>query len=141
MRKRKLRWVVGLALAVLIAAGTFTLWPKPDEVPWENYKRIEIGMSRTEVEAILGPPSLAGVDANSWLKAGRHDPDAWDHRNLVMSPPYGWHDGEKREHRLWLQRSGILAVSFADGGVAVKVWLPRVSWPEYAHRKVRRLLP
>jgi hypothetical protein len=61
MRRRKLL----VALAGLAAVGVivlcsrpdgFVLWSRPNRVTRENYDRIHIGMGRTEVEAILGPP-------------------------------------------------------------------------------------
>ena len=54
MRRRKLIALAGLA--VLVAAGAFVLWPRPDRITRANYDRIRMGMSRAEVEAILGPP-------------------------------------------------------------------------------------
>jgi hypothetical protein len=57
MRRRTL--LVALAgLAVVVAAGTVALWPRaePNRITQENCDRIKEGMSRAEVEAILGPP-------------------------------------------------------------------------------------
>jgi hypothetical protein len=57
MRRRKP--LVALAgLAVVVAAGVVVLWPRtaPERITRENYDRIRNGMSRAEVEAILGPP-------------------------------------------------------------------------------------
>ena len=62
MRRRKVLVVLaGLAvalagLAVGVTAGAFMLWPRPSRVTRENFERIKKGMSRAEVEAILGPP-------------------------------------------------------------------------------------
>src|SRR5262245_31156651 len=57
MRGRKRLWVlVGLA-AVLLAVGAFMAGPPPpDRVTRANFDRVWEGMSRAEVEAILGPP-------------------------------------------------------------------------------------
>jgi hypothetical protein len=56
MRKRKLWWTTGLAV-LLLAVAAFGLWPpQPDRVTQENFDRINEGMSRADVEAILGPP-------------------------------------------------------------------------------------
>jgi hypothetical protein len=52
MRRRKLL-VALAALAVVVAAGVVVLWPS--RLTRENYDRIQNGMSRTEVEAVLGP--------------------------------------------------------------------------------------
>jgi hypothetical protein len=58
MRRRRLRWVLALAgLGVVIVAGAVVLWPHPpSRITRENFDRIKVGMSRPEVEAILGPP-------------------------------------------------------------------------------------
>jgi hypothetical protein len=57
MRRRTLL-VVLAGLAVVIAAGAVVLWPQtePNRITSENCDRIKEGMSRAEVETILGPP-------------------------------------------------------------------------------------
>jgi hypothetical protein len=58
MRRRTLL-VVLAGLAVVVAAGMVALWPKPSSlirVTEENLSRVRPGMTRAEVEAILGPP-------------------------------------------------------------------------------------
>jgi hypothetical protein len=56
MRRRKLWWVVGLA--VLLTVGVFVPGPSPGPslVTRENFDRIKGGMKKADVEAILGPP-------------------------------------------------------------------------------------
>ena len=54
MRRRKL--LVVLAGLAVVAAGVVVLWPRPDRITRENCDRIRPGMTRAEVEAILGPP-------------------------------------------------------------------------------------
>jgi hypothetical protein len=54
---RRLRWALAaVGLAVLITAGAFALWPRPDRVTLENFRCIHVGMTRGEVEGILGGP-------------------------------------------------------------------------------------
>jgi hypothetical protein len=59
MRRRTLL-VLLVGLAVVGAAGVVVLWPtrptRPTRITRENCYRIKEGMSRAEVEAILGPP-------------------------------------------------------------------------------------
>jgi hypothetical protein len=45
-------------LAVVVAAGVVVLWPQQPSSPIsrQNFGRIHVGMTQTEVEAILGPP-------------------------------------------------------------------------------------
>jgi hypothetical protein len=86
VRRRKL--LVALAgLAVVVAAVVVVLWPRPDRITQENYDRIRVGglwgedwathdnrapvkkgMTRTEVEAILGPPGdyRTGLGEQNW---------------------------------------------------------------------------
>jgi hypothetical protein len=70
VRKRKL--VSALAvLAVLLAVGTFVILSRPGRITAENYARIRIGMTRAEVEAILGSPgdhsTVPLVNEERWL--------------------------------------------------------------------------
>ncbi len=46
----------GGGLAVLLVAGAFVLWPRPDRITRVNFDRIRQGMSLSEVAAVLGPP-------------------------------------------------------------------------------------
>jgi hypothetical protein len=57
MAVRRRTLLVALAgLAVVVAAGVAVLWPRPpSRITRENFDRIKEGMSRTEVEGILGP--------------------------------------------------------------------------------------
>jgi hypothetical protein len=54
------RWKLLVALAgpaVAVAVGVVVLWPtQPNRITQENCDRIKKGMSRAEVETILGPP-------------------------------------------------------------------------------------
>ena len=51
MRRRKL-----IVVLVVVVFGAFVLLPGPGRITPVNYARIQPGMSRAEVEAILGPP-------------------------------------------------------------------------------------
>jgi hypothetical protein len=44
------------ALTVLALFGAFAMRPPPNQITWVTFGRIREGMSRAEVEAILGPP-------------------------------------------------------------------------------------
>jgi hypothetical protein len=54
MRKRKLRWLLALAGVAVLVAGALLLWPSHSMR--EKFERVQEGMCRAEVEAILGPP-------------------------------------------------------------------------------------
>jgi hypothetical protein len=74
VRSRKLRWVVVVGLVVLAGLGAFVLWPRLNRVTRENFARIHPGMTRAEVEAILGPCHAFGIRpeggyARRWFSA------------------------------------------------------------------------
>ncbi len=76
--RRGLRWGQALAgLAVLIAVVAVVLWPREDRVTRKNCDRIHEGMTRTEVEAILGPPGDYSTgplrDCQGCPKSSYHD--------------------------------------------------------------------
>jgi hypothetical protein len=50
---------VGCPLVALIAIGVAfgLLWPRSSAITWENIEKIHVGMTRAEVEAVLGGPA------------------------------------------------------------------------------------
>jgi hypothetical protein len=56
MRRRKLIVAAALAMLTLVVVGAFALWPQSSRITGENFDHIRKGMTRAEVEAILGPP-------------------------------------------------------------------------------------
>jgi hypothetical protein len=56
MRRRKLLPGAVAVLVTLAGVAALVLWPRADRVTRANFDRIRVGMSRAEVEAILGPP-------------------------------------------------------------------------------------
>src|SRR5258708_730719 len=74
------RWTLLVVLAVgliaLVGVAAFVAWPRPDRVTRENFDRIKVGMSRTEVEAILGPQG-------DYTTGPTNDSIARSHNNLA----------------------------------------------------------
>jgi hypothetical protein len=64
VRKRKVLAAVAVGALALVGADAFlVLRPRPpSRVTWGNFERIEHGMSRAQVEAILGPASGEPAD-------------------------------------------------------------------------------
>ncbi len=101
MRKRW-RWVAAAlaGLAVVLAVGVVALWPESDRITLWNYQRLQGGMTRAEVEEILGPPG--------------------DFRTETKSPVYGpkWLK-EPRTAEMWLTDDSVILVWF-DASQRVK---------------------
>jgi hypothetical protein len=133
MRKRKLL-IVTAGLAVVVAAGVVVLWPRADRVTRENYDRVELGMSRSEVEAILGPggdyrtghgETGYGIPENMYWTA---DPDPastvmqnWSRNPGLPNPPENpllW--------AFWVNDSFAIVIGIDDSGSVVeKLGYPR----------------
>jgi cell division protein YceG involved in septum cleavage len=66
-RRRSLLVVLVVLAVVLVACGVFVLWPRQPLIKRENYKRIEAGMSRAEVQAILARQAI--LSAGQWKRS------------------------------------------------------------------------
>jgi hypothetical protein len=105
MRRRTL--LVALAgLAVVVAAGVVVLRPRQDRVTRANYDRIQIGMSRADVETILGPPGDYRSGAVKWkassievvfqIDSPAHDRWMGDHGSIdIWFPEYEGYSGAR----------------------------------------------
>jgi hypothetical protein len=115
--KRRRMWLgVVLAVLVLCAAAVWLLWPAGEPITVETYQGLLSGMTRGEVEALLGGPGKTRQDFVVWL----------NNRSPVMGP------GEDllNEHRdqpgieYWYEDSGIVVVRFdAEDRVAGQQFL------------------
>jgi hypothetical protein len=137
MRRRKLL-VVLAGLAVVVAAGVVVLWPRPpSRITRENFERIKEGMSRAEVEAILGPPGDYrtgrgemdyGTENEAWMPDTGPDlagPDfAPLETNWRRAPGQSPEDPTLRAD--WMGDSFGIAIAIGQSGsVEEKVGLPR----------------
>jgi hypothetical protein len=57
MRRRGLRWTLAGLAVILLAASVVVLRPQRSPVTPENFDLLKIGMTCTQVRAILGPPT------------------------------------------------------------------------------------
>jgi hypothetical protein len=99
MRRRTLLLV--LAGLAVVAAGVVVLWPAPpSRITRENYDRIRVGMSRVEVEAILGSPGDYSTREIAYLL---EEP----------TPVEGWPIGDNEE---WCGDRASIDVAFTPTG-------------------------
>jgi hypothetical protein len=56
VRRRKLLVALAVGLTVVVAAGLWPRIPRAETITPGNFDRLRRGMSRAQVEAILGPP-------------------------------------------------------------------------------------
>src|SRR6516165_6941322 len=103
MRRRKLLVVLAV-LAVVVAAGVVVaLWPSRERITQENFDRIREGMSRAEVEGILGSPG-------DYTTGPLNDPDGIEIPLSLLPPPSGV------ESAWWAADYGTVGVWFDEGG-------------------------
>jgi hypothetical protein len=96
--------VAGLAVA-LLAAAAFAVWPWPDRITEENFNRIKEGMSRADMEAILGP---AGDYTTGPVLGGPRE--SWHRRNFDEDPD------SVKQRITWIgDRGWIVALADAEG--------------------------
>jgi hypothetical protein len=92
---RKRWWLIPLAIVLMLTGALFPLLsPRPSRVTKANFGRIEMGMSRSEVEALLGGPpgdyrTLPATvsTATTWnaaLVAGTEESWLGDEGNVVI---------------------------------------------------------
>jgi hypothetical protein len=127
MRRRTLLVALGGILAVVVAAGVVVLWPtQPNRITQENYDRIHGGMTRTEVEAILGPPGdyRTGLGESALDTEGRDwFPDSDIHVRRIRA---GSLIAELCIWTSWESDSFAINIEFDDSGSVVdKVGHPR----------------
>jgi hypothetical protein len=109
MRRRRLRWVLAGLAVLLLVAGAFVLWPQPERFTRENCGRVEEGMTRAEVESLLGPPGdyrTGPSDYDAGLVPIRVAP--------ITMPPWETSDNDA----CWAGDSAYMAVRFDSAGRA-----------------------
>jgi hypothetical protein len=115
MRRRKLL-VALAALGVLVAAGTVVLWPHADRITQPNSDRIREGMTRAEVELILGMPGD--------YRTVRTAPPPTVPYRPKPTPAELAKDGDDREHIFDLKHSpGVEKLTWLGDEGDVCVWM------------------
>jgi hypothetical protein len=111
MRRRNLL-VVLAGLAVVVAAGVVVVWSRKDLITRDRYDRIQAGMTRTKVEAILGGPPgdyrTVPTEAEQWQGCYDIDADASEAGCYATLA-----DGEIEA--AWFGNQGIVRVWFRSG--------------------------
>jgi hypothetical protein len=109
-------------LAVVVAAGVLVLWPRADRVTRASFDRIQIGLSRADVEAILGPPGdyRTGLGEVRWsTKSWVPDPAAdspylrfnWSGNPVDPEDPSRW--------AVWMSDSVQMCITIDGSGSVV----------------------
>jgi hypothetical protein len=108
MRRRKLL-VVLAGMAVVGAVGTVVLWPQPpSRITRENFVRVCAGMSRAEIEAILGPSGDYRTGPTRYYIDG----------------PWEGIDRDLPHDAFWWFDDGTLDVEFGRGAVRARWFFP-----------------
>lgn len=131
---RNRKWLgTAIAAVVLCAAAAWFLWPAGHPITVETYERLRPGMTRPEVEDVLGGPGGTRQDFSRWLNN--------------RSPTIGSGTDLLNEHRdqprieYWYQDCGIIVLRFDSDKVADKQFLQmRVSTPRQRVIRLRELI-
>jgi hypothetical protein len=104
-RKRRLKWLAAAsATLVLAAAVAWFLRPAGPPITAETYERLRPGMTRAEVEGVLGGPGRTRQDCVRWM----------DNRSPTTGLGSDLDNGQRTNPgiRYWYQDSGIIIVQF-----------------------------
>jgi hypothetical protein len=123
MWKRNLLRVLA-GLGVLAAVAALLFWQGRDRVTAENYERIQRGMARSQVEAILGPPgdyaSGPAVGETGWqrrfdlVNSGNH----WMGDSAWIRV---WYDEGRGQSEPTVRGSSFQSMKRADVGLAANL--------------------
>jgi hypothetical protein len=139
------RWIiVSLALVLILTGAAFVFWPRASRVTRENFQRLHGRMTRTEVEAILGPPGDYRTGPTGAISAPRWDylhvfeeaesplaeaagaVDEWQSDSVVIRVAYGRSDAAA-EASCWdheRQERGLLDNLLWRAGHLWRRWFP-----------------
>lgn len=150
MRRRKLRWVVRLTLAALVAAGALALSPQRDRITPENFDRIRAGMSRSEVEAILGRHGDFSSGPLQYAQTLAMSPGNYHDPTDVYVGPGETAEDARVERAEWRNDSRIVLILFRGSGVVHSKYcldvkrVPQSSWDNFlwhVKRPWRKMFP
>jgi hypothetical protein len=112
MRRRKLL-VVLAGLAVVVVVGVVILWPRSSSpITQENFDRIRDGMSRAEVEAILGPPCDYSTGPLVWVNRPNPSPSG-----VGFNPITVIGSGDNRVELVeWRSDRQLITINFGPSG-------------------------
>jgi hypothetical protein len=134
MRRRNL--LVALAVLAVVAAAVILLRLPRDPITWKNFDRILKGMTRAEVEAILGPPNV------TW--AGLNKLQQEDFEPTPAIAPWGNHNPPSPDEEnggFWLGNAGAMGVSFENDRAVWKAWRPHAGPLTRLRRQWHRWFP
>jgi hypothetical protein len=112
--------IVGAGLAVLVLAGALVLGLTPPEswIDWGHFEAIEVGMTRADLERLLGGPPRNELPGQATIWVPRDGKKVSFHTTprLTGGPFFAAAEGE--EELVWLGEEGLIAVLVgADGRV------------------------
>jgi hypothetical protein len=139
----KWRQIVAAAsvLAVLVVTAASVLWLRTDRITEENFGRINPGMSRAEVEGVLGP---AGDNSTQTLRFAGPTSRFFSGQPILAGALVPGFRCNGRDVVQWRNDSGILTVYFDQAGrVEIKAFyhIERVEQGPFNKllRRVKRL--
>jgi hypothetical protein len=125
-----------VVLAVVIAAGAAALWARPAQVTRASCDRIRVGMSRAEVESLLGgppgdyrtgPTKMGPESEESLPMAVPSEPLPSEPSSPTPPPTINWALIKPHASCTWQGDTGFIDVTFSpEGVVRIKSFWPAI---------------
>ena len=134
MKRKGPKIALVLAVVLLVAGGAILLWPG-DRITVQSYEKIRIGMTRQDVEAVLGGPGIS-VEEYLHIEELRQNPPQGD--GILLNEPERTDAviAQITDAKVWFGRRGYLEVQFDNKGQARwKYWQGwRLNEPSFLER-------
>jgi hypothetical protein len=139
MTRRRLFAIACIVALAACAIGLWLLWPAPSAITRENAAKIKDGMTRAEVEAILGGPARDETTGPIDIDTTTHEDADVEGMHMLMLARVFLAD----EHPSLVWRSDYVIIRMrldADGVVSVCRVVPVCREPESPLDRIRRWL-
>jgi hypothetical protein len=127
--------LLAIATLALASAGALVLWNQPPEITREKYDRIHKGMTRAEVEALLGSPGDYSTSPLVTMSSLSLDP--YDYKGIPPEPGLVW-TADIGVVEIWFDEDNRVTTSMFDQAQRVKqsplenlVWRAKRQWRKW----------
>jgi hypothetical protein len=121
--KRKLKWIGVVLVLLVLGFGTVLFLLPRNRITVEAWQQIRLGMTKEEVESILGGPGIPCAEflaQNARIEKAIGKPHLLNDGKRLMEPE--WLKFDEDKIKVWFAGRGLIAIDFDQGFVKGKVF-------------------